>query len=80
MSFQEVIEHVARVCNLYQERVTSIKTVLFLIVASVSLSSGETVKTKWRAYQHKITTTTAATDKTQEQTIHNKLKVLQLTN
>ena len=64
----------ARVCNLYQERVTSIKTVLFLIVASV------TVPTKWQAYQPKIMTTTAATDENQEKTIQNKLKVLQLTN
>ena len=67
-------KHMARVCNLYQERVTSIKTVLFLIVASV------TVPTQWRAYQHKIMTTTAATDENQEKTIQNKLKVLQLTN
>ena len=78
MSIQEVIDqhkkHMERVCNLYQERVTSIKTVLFLIVASV------TVPTKWRAYQHKIMTTTAATDENQEKTIQNKLKVLQLTN
>lgn len=65
MSIQEVIDqhkkHMARVCNLYQERVTSIKTVLFLIVASV------TVPTKWRAYQHKIMTTTAATDENPKQ-------------
>ena len=48
-----------------------------MIVASESLSSGETVPTKWRAYQHKIMTTTAATDENQEKTIQNKLKVLQ---
>ena len=84
MSFQEVIDqhkkHMARVCTLYRERVTSIKTVLFLIVVSVRLSSGETVPTKWRAYQHEIMNTTAATDENQEKTIQNKLKVLQLTN
>ena len=84
MSFQEVIDqckrHMARVCNLYRERVTGIKTVLFLIVASASLSSGETVPTKWRAYQHEIMTTTAATDENQEKKIQNKLKVVQLTN
>ena len=84
MSFQEVIDqhkkHMARVCNLHRERVTSTKTVLFLIVASVSLSPGETVPTKCRAYQHEIMTTTETTDENQEKTIQNKLKVLQLTN
>ena len=44
--FQEVIDqqkkYMARVSNLYRERVRSIRTVLFLIV-SVSLLSGETV-------------------------------------
>ena len=45
----------ARVCNLYWERVRSIKTVLFLIIASASLS-GETVPTDlWgkRTYKYK---------------------------
>ena len=38
-------KHMARVSDLYRERVRSIKTVLFFIV-SVSLLSGETVPTK----------------------------------
>ena len=46
-------KHMARVCNLYRERVRSIKTVLFLIIASVSLSSEETVPTKCRPCQKK---------------------------
>ena len=37
-------KHMARVSDLYRERVRSIKTVLFFIV-SVSLLSGETVPT-----------------------------------
>ena len=48
MLLQEVIDqqkkHMARVCNLYRERVRSIKTVLFFIVGMRSLS-GETVPT-----------------------------------
>ena len=71
---------IVRVCNLYQERVTSIKTVLFLIVASVILLPGETVLTKWQSCQNEIMTTTAVTIKNQEKTTQNKLKVLQLTN
>ena len=70
----------ARVCNLYRERVRSNKTVLFLIVASVSSSSGETLPTKCRPCQKKILTTTVATVKNQEKRIQNKMKVLQLTN
>ena len=70
----------ARVCNLYRERVRSNKTVLFLIVASLSLSSGETLPTKCRPCQKKILTTTVATVKNQEKRIQNKMKVLQLTN
>ena len=50
MSFQKVIyqnkTHMAGVCNLYQERVRRIKTVLFLIIASMTLT-GKTVPTKW---------------------------------
>ena len=69
-----------RVCNLYRERDRSIKIVLFLIVGSVSLSSGETVPTKWRPCQDTIMTTPAATVENQEKAIQNKLKVLQLTN
>ena len=38
-------KHMARVSDLYRERVRSIKTVLFFIV-SVSLLSGKTVPTK----------------------------------
>ena len=53
-------KHMARVCNLYRERVRSIETVLFFIV-SVSLLSGETVPTKWRPCQDEIMTTPAAT-------------------
>ena len=45
-------KHMARVSDLYRERVRSIKTVLFFIV-SVSLLSGETVPTKWRPCQDK---------------------------
>ena len=49
--FQEVMyqqkKHMARVSDLYRERVRSIKTVLFFIV-SVSLLSGETVPTTER--------------------------------
>ena len=73
-------KYMVRVCNLYQERVTSIKTVLFLIVASVILLPGETVLTKWQPCQNEIMTTTAVTIKNQEKTTQNKLKVLQLTN
>ena len=73
-------KHMVSVCNLYQERVTSIKTVLFLIVASVILLPGETVLTKWQPCQNEIMTTTAVTIKNQEKTTQNKLKVLQLTN
>ena len=80
MLFKEVInqykKHMARVCNLYRERVRSIKTVLFLIVASISLSSGETVLTKYRPCQNKILTTTVAAVKNQERRIQNKMKVL----
>ena len=47
--FQEVMyqqkKHMARVSDLYRERVRSIKTVMFFIV-SVSLLSGETVPTR----------------------------------
>ena len=67
------------VCNLYRERDRSIKIVLFLIVGSVSLSSGETVRTKWRPCQDEIITT-AGTVENQEKTIENKSKVLQITN
>ena len=84
MLLQEVLnqrkQHMARVCNLYRERVRSNKTVLFLIVASMSLSSGETLPTKCRPCQKKILTTTVATVKNQEKRIQNKMKVLQLTN
>ena len=73
-------KHMVRVCNLYQERVTSIKTVLFLIVASVILLPGETVLTKWQPCQNEIMTTTVVTIKNQEKTTQNKLKVLQLMN
>ena len=68
-----------KVCNLYRERDRSIKIVLFLIVGSVSLSSGETVPTKWRPCQDEIITT-AGTVENQEKTIENKSKVLQITN
>ena len=84
MLFQQVIDHdtqhMARVCGLDQERVRSIKAVPFLIVASVSLSSGETVPTKWQPCQDKIITTTEANVENQEKTSQNKLKLLQLTN
>ena len=63
-----------------RERVTRIQTVLYLIVPTVSLSSGETVQTKWQPCQDEIMTTTEATVANQEKTIQNKLKVLQLTN
>ena len=83
MLFQKVIyqhkKHMEIVCNLYRERDRSIKIVLFLIVGSVSLSSGETVPTKWRPYQDEIITT-AGTVENQEKTIENKSKVLQITN
>ena len=47
----------ARVCNLYWERVRSIKTVLFLIIASASLS-GETVPTDlWGKRTYKYSST-----------------------
>ena len=49
--FQEVMyqqeKHMAKVSDLYRERIRSIKTVLFFIV-SVSLLSGETVPTTER--------------------------------
>ena len=72
-------KHMARVCNLYRERVRSIKTVLFFIM-NVSLLSGETVPTKGRPCQDEIMTTPATTVENQEKRIQNKLKVLQLTN
>lgn len=68
----------ARVCNLYRGRVTTIQTVLFLIVASVSLS-GETVVTKWRLCQEEIMTKTGATIKNRRKQ-EKKLLILQLTN
>ena len=68
-----------RVCNLYRERDRGIKIVLFLIVGSVSLSSGDTVPTKWRNCQDEITTT-AGTVENHEKTNRNKSKVLQITN
>ena len=46
----------------------------------MSLSSGETVPTKWRPCQDEIMTRKEATVKNQEKPIQNKLKVLQLTN
>ena len=67
----------ARVSDLYRERVRSIKTVLFFIV-SVSLLSGEAVQ--WRPCQDTVMTTPVATVENQEKAIQNKLKVLQLTN
>ena len=67
-----------RVCNLYRERDRSIKIVLFLIVGSVSLSSGETVPTKWRPCRDEIITTGTVENK--EKTIENKSKVLKMTN
>ena len=44
-------KHMARVSDLYRERVRSIKTVLFFIM-SVSLLSGETVPTSYNAIQN----------------------------
>ena len=83
MLFQEVIyqhkKHIG-VCNLYRERVKSIKTGLFFIEARVSLSSEKTVLTKRRPCQDEIITTTAATAKKQAKTIQDRSKVLQLTN
>ena len=46
----------------------------------MSLSSGETVPTKWRPCQDEIMTRKEATVKNQEKPIQNKLKVLQLMN
>ena len=68
------------VCNLYRERVKSIKTGLFFIEARVSLSSEKTVLSKWRPCQDEIITTTAATVKKQAKTIQDRSKVLQQTN
>ena len=83
MSFQEEMNQhkklMVRVCNLHRERVRSIKTIFFLIAASMSLSSEETVPKKWRPCQDKIMTTTEATVENQEKTIQNKLQVLQPT-
>ena len=73
-------KHMVRVCNLYREKVRSIKTIFSLIVASMSLSPEETVPTKWRPCQDEIMTTTEATVEIQDKTIQNKLQVLQLTN
>ena len=70
--FQEVMyqqkKHMARVSDLYRERVRSIKTVLFFIV-SVSLLSGEAVPTKWRPCQDTVMTTPAVTVENQEKAI-----------
>ena len=83
MSFQEEMNQhkklIVRVCNLHREKVRSIKTIFFLIAASMSLSSEETVPKKWRPCQDKIMTTTEATVENQEKTIQNKLQVLQPT-
>ena len=83
MSFQEEMNQhkklMVRVCNLHREKVRSIKTIFFLIAASMSLSSEETVPKKWRPCQDKIMTTTEATVENQEKTIQNKLQVLQQT-
>ena len=83
MSFQEEMNQhkklMVRVCNLQREKVRSIKTIFFLIAASMSLSSEETVPKKWRPCQDKIMTTTEATVENQEKTIQNKLQVLQPT-
>ena len=83
MSFQEEMNQhkklMVRVCNLHREKVRSIKTIFFLTVASMSLSSEETVPKKWRPCQDKIMTTTEATVENQEKTIQNKLQVLQPT-
>ena len=46
----------------------------------MSLSSGETVVTKWGPCKDEIMKRTEATVKNQEKIIQNKLKVLQLTN
>ena len=78
MLFQQVIDqhkkNMARICNLYRERFRSIKTVLFLIIVSVSLSSGQTVPTKWWPWQNKNMTTTLATVKNREKRIETKWK------
>ena len=83
MSFQEEMNQhkklMVRVCNLHREKVRSIKTIFFLIAASMSLSSEETVPKKWRPCQDKIMTKTEATVENQEKTIQNKLQVLQPT-
>ena len=83
MSFQEEMNQhkklMVRVCNLHREKVRSIKTIFFLIAASMSLSSEETVPKKWRPCQDNIMTTTEATVENQEKTIQNKLQVLQPT-
>ena len=83
MSFQEEMNQhkklMVRVCNLHREKVRSIKTIFFLIAASMSLSSEETVPKKWRPCQDKIMPTTEATVENQEKTIQNKLQVLQPT-
>ena len=83
MSFQEEMNQhkklMVRVCNLHREKVRSFKTIFFLIAASMSLSSEETVPKKWRPCQDKIMTTTEATVENQEKTIQNKLQVLQPT-
>ena len=83
MSFQEEMNQhkklMVRVCNLHREKVRSIKTIFFLIAASMSLSSEETVPKKWRPCQDKIMTTTEANVENQEKTIQNKLQVLQPT-
>ena len=80
MSFQEEMNQhkklMVRVCNIHREKVRGIKTIFFLIAASMSLSSEETVPKKWRHYQDKIMTTTEATVENQEKTIQNKLQVL----
>ena len=83
MSFQEEMNQhkklMVRVCNLHREKVRSIKTIFFLIAASMSLPSEETVPRKWRPCQDKIMTTTEATVENQEKPIQNKLQVLQPT-
>ena len=61
-------KHMARVSDLYRERVKSVKTVLFFIV-SVSLLSVETVLTKWRPCQDTVMTTPAVTVENQEKAI-----------
>ena len=71
MSFQEEMNQhkklMVRVCNLHREKVRSIKTIFFLIAASMSLSSEETVPKKWRPCQDKIMTITEATVENQEE-------------